>query len=363
MFVTRDNNRQLALDFWRGKPSRNLIWALDCGQTMQAVSRQQGFEKVIDFYFKELGVMVWGNIMSPSAVSNPSVEIVETRDSEYTQKQYRHKVGVLTERLIDGQVIEHKVKTADDLKILRTMWETLEVTPQLDHFQSISDICVAEMPIIASSAGSSAVQQMLQYETGVAEFWYLAMDCPDLLEEVMSLYQDMMRRQYAVMKQVECDGFYQGENTSTTMISPEYYARWGVPQVSEFTSAAHAVNKRAMVHMCGLLKDLMPQFVDAGIDITHALTPPSIGDTPFEDAVKIMPSGFGMLGRFGSLEWIGKSQKEIEHNLQRILPHRIYQEHPFILLVTADGAKFTAEDLFHLRDAIAMYEKLLKLNT
>lgn len=357
MFVKKENNRELALNFWNGKPSGNLFWAFD-GNKIDAISQGCGFESVIDFFFRELGVLVWANVTAPSAVTNPAVEMIETRSNEGVQREYRHKAGVLRERLIEGQIVEHKVKTPDDLAILCEMWETLAVTPKLDHFQRMRDLYAAVTPIAARTVGSSAVQQMLQYETGVVDFWYLAEDCPALLEEAMSLYQGMMRRQYAVMKQVECDGFYQGENTSTTMISPEYYARWGVPQVGEFTSAAHAVNKRAMVHMCGLLKDLMPQFADAGIDIIHALTPPSTGNTPFEAAVEIMPTGFGMLGRFGSLEWIGKSQTQIEQNLQRILPHRIYQEHPFVLLVTSDGADYTAEDLFRVRDAVNAYEVL-----
>lgn len=356
MFISKDNNRQLALDFWKGKPSGNLFWALDAGK-IETVSDELGFNSVLDFYFQELGCMCWAWVSSPSTVTNPAVEIVESRGSEGVLREYRHKNGVLRERLIEGQIIEHKVKTPEDLAILCTMWETLAVTPKLDYFQRMRDLYATDMPIAASAAGASAVQQMLQYETGVVDFWYLCEDCPDLLAETMKLYQNMMRRQYAVMKQVECDGFYQSENTSTTMISPAYYQRWGAPQVAEFTTAAHAAGKRATIHMCGLLKDLMPQFAKIGIDIIHALTPPSTGNTPFEDAVKIMPPSFGMLGRFGSLEWIGKNQSQIEQNLQRILPHRIYQEHPFVLLVTADGTDYTAEDLFRVRNAIATYEK------
>jgi hypothetical protein len=143
------------------------------------------------------------------------------------------------------------------------------------------------------------------------------------------------------------------------MISPNYYKKYSLNHIRQFTSAAHEAGVRALVHMCGLLKDLMPLFGEAEIDGIHALSPPSIGNTPFEYAYKIMPEKFFALGRFGSLHWINRSVEEIIKELSVILPHYIYKDRAFILLVTADDADFSYDDLRRLRDAINMYECII----
>lgn len=356
MFVTPEKNREIALNFWNRKPSGRLLWSLDVGSHIQEVSRQCGYEKPIDMHWKELGCLVWAHGISPCAVENPAVEVEESREGDIVNRVYRHQAGELTESLMNGQIVKHKVTTAEELDILLAMWETLKARPELDRFKHLHELTRHEMPTAVSAVGASATQQMLQYETGVEGFWSLAMECPDKLEAAMGLYQNMMGQQYAVMQQVESDGFYQSENTSTTMISPPYYQMWGAPQVRQFTDAAHGVGKSAMVHMCGLLFDLLPYFEEANIDLFHSISPPNIGNVPFEKGFETLPAGIGMLGRFGSLEWIGKSKAELLNNLKRLLPHRIYKEYPFVLLVTADGALFDADDLRRLRDAVAEYE-------
>jgi hypothetical protein len=70
-----------------------------------------------------------------------------------------------------------------------------------------------------------------------------------------------------------------------------------------------------------------------------------------------MPSDCSVLGRLGSLEWIGKNAGQIKGNLRRLLPHDVYQEHPFVLLVSSDGAPYTLDDLCNVMDAINDYEQ------
>ena len=92
-----------------------------------------------------------------------------------------------------------------------------------------------------------------------------------------------------------------------------------------------------------------------GID---CLTPPPVGDCPFEYAFKAMPDDFFCIGRFNSTLWYNRSREEILANLASILPHQIYQEHAFYLAVTEDGLKNVNLDTVRLvRDCIQEYEK------
>lgn len=328
---------------------------------LSEIAREQGYDTGnriadnLDFFAAELGCVAPG-IFIPCRTRNDELEVAEHDQGGTTVHAYRGPHGVLTERRIAGEIIEHKVKTPDDLKVLNANMRDTEVVPDESYLQKHTRYA-ERMPIIAEPGTASAVQQFLQYEVGIMNFWYFAQDCPCQLEESMDIYQSLMVQKYSVMRRVPCDGFFQGENTSTTMISPAYYQQYSVPQIKQFVDFARGNGKRAMVHMCGHLHDLMPMINETGMDGIHALTPAPVGDTSFEYAYSIMPPDTSVLGRFGAQEWVGRSKDEIVKNLGCILPHQIYRDYPFILIATSDLEEFTIRDLYNLRDAVDEYEQ------
>ncbi len=356
MYVTAENDREYCLRFWAGKPSEALLWSM-MGSGYIALSKARGYASYQDFCAKELGCVQFASVCIPFKSVNPNLQINESERDGMTVREYNSPHGILHETLLDGQIIDYKIKNCDDLKILNAMLMDTRIEADFERYQQHKQIYEKQMPIIVNTDTASAVQQFLQYETGVVNFWYLAEDYPKLLEECMETFQSLMAKKYLLMQQVESDGFYQAENTSSAMISPEYYRKYGVPQVRQFVDSAHAVGKRAIVHMCGHLYNLMPLIKETGMNGIHSLTPPPIGNTSFEYAYSIMPSNTSILGRLGSLEWIGKNKMEIKESLCRLLPHRIYHEHPFMLIVSTDDASFSVDDLYNVRDAIAEYEQ------
>ena len=356
MYITAENEREHCNKFWAGEPSGALIWSI-MGPGLTELSRRHGFDSYQQLCASKLGCTRYAGPCIPFKSVNPNLQVVERNDNGLIVREYRSSHGILSETSFDGQIIDHKVKSIDDLKIFKLMLQDTEIQENFDFYRLSKATCDRQIPVVVTTDTPSAVQQFLQYETGVANFWFLAEDHPSALEECIEVHQSLMTEKYKLMQQVESDGFYQGENTSTAMISPQYYQKYGIPQMRQFADAAHAVGKRAIVHMCGHLHDLMPLIRETGMDGIHALTPPPVGNTTFEYAYSIMPSNTSILGRFGSLEWIGKSKAEIKENLRRVLAHNIYMEHPFILLVSTDAADFAIEDLYNTRDAIEEYER------
>jgi len=202
----------------------------------------------------------------------------------------------------------------------------------------------------------SPVQELFQYTTGVTNFYYLLTDHPALMEQLMEVMQALQRARYEIMIGFPCDVFLQGENTSTTMISPAYYEKYSLLHVGEFVSYARKAGVPAFVHMCGLLHGLLPLIKRTGMDGIHSLTPPPVGDVPFEEFYKQFPPDFPILGRLGSVHWVGKTQDRILGELKKLVPRRILQEHPFMLWVTADGVEALSERNFMaLKAAIEAY--------
>ena len=103
---------------------------------------------------------------------------------------------------------------------------------------------------------------------------------------------------------------YQGENTSTTMISPDFYERYSLAQIKAQADYIHSHGKKLILHMCGLLNDLLPLFKRAGIDGIHSVTPPPVGNTDFTRVYEVFGPNFPIQGRFGSTQWYGLSRQE-----------------------------------------------------
>lgn len=357
MFVTQEENFTHAINFWESKPSGSLMWILDADTLMlQEVARQGNCDNLTEFMQKNLGCLIFGTCVDPTEASSNFVEVVEKVQDDVLHIEYRSSAGKLTETKKDGQIIKYKINNSEQLRILIEIWQSIDIHPAVEKFNIIRRQNKGKWPVLVGPDQASAVQHFLQHETGVANFWYLLIDQPKLIEEAMSVWQHNLQKKYQIMQTVASDGWYQAENTSTSMISPEYYEKYSLEHMRCFADSARGANARSLVHMCGLLHDLMPLIKQTKMNGIHALSPPSIGNTPFEYAYDVMPDDFFALGRFGSLNWIGKTREEILSNLAVILPHHIYREHAFVLLVTADGAEFSLDNLHLLRDCINEYE-------
>lgn len=359
IFVSQEKNLELAMKFWKGEPSGKLMWYLDAGgPAIENCAKIKGYRDDVEFLQKELGCIIWGNYVVPYTNNNNSLNIEVIREGSHEIVRYISPYGVLHEKRKDGQIIEYKINNEDDLRILIKIWGDTEVAPAYDQYDKTNRLSAGKWPVMPGMAECSALQHLMQHEMGVERFWYMFADYPALMEESFEVWQHLMKKRYTIIENLPAVGFYQAENTSTTMISPAFYKKYSLGHIRELTSMSAKAGKRSLVHMCGRLRDIMPMLRETGMNGIHSLTPPTTGDTDFEYAISIMPEDFFMLGRFGSTYWLNKTKDEIMNNLASILPPHIFREHAFVLIVTADGVRdISFENLYLLRDCINEYER------
>lgn len=418
MFVDKQQNMDLALRLWAGKPTGRLLWTEDLNwRNFTEIACGAGYPEAMAYGFAELGCLFWIIPVTSTETTNPFVTIVKRTDGADEILEYRSPAGMLTERRCNGQIVKHKVESAEELAILIEMWRHMEVrrapekyadviadtsscalgaervsvpahfaadrsqtgivtesaprcvnarstvqhsgAPPLDpmDWRRVRGSYAACVPVALQSFAPSAIQHFLQHQSGVANFWYLMQDATAQLEEAMALWQATLDKQYRIMETLGVPRYYQAENTSTTMISPQYYEQYSLGHIQQLTASARRCGARTVVHMCGLLYDLMPHICRTGMNGIHMLTPPPLGNVQFDYAYKIMPKDCLLMGCFGSLDWIGKTKQQVLVNLRRVLPQPLYRDHAFILIVTADGARFTRTDLDNVRDAIEVFER------
>jgi uroporphyrinogen decarboxylase len=115
------------------------------------------------------------------------------------------------------------------------------------------------------------------------DFCYFLYDKPDLLKEVVDRYGQLNYELYQRMIGCNSVGFaWHADDLgyhSQTLISVEHLRQYILPWIKRYADLAHAHGKTIWLHSCGNVYDLMPDFLNMGIDAKHS----------FEDS--IMPVG------------------------------------------------------------------------
>ena len=219
-------------------------------------------------------------------------------------------------RIMDGRALEmHKkmthpirypVNDEEDLELLCRMWESVEVIEKtgealekcLASYARL-DAAIGDMGIFVPTVPQSSVQHMLEYETGVENFYYLLEDAPELMERTIEAIQRQRQKIYEIMaKHIPCKTIIPMENTSTTMISPALYRKYTLPHMQKYCETMHKYGKKAIIHMCGHLGALLPELKEVGLDGIHNLTEPPVGTCPYEMALDALGENLVVFGGF-----------------------------------------------------------------
>ncbi|MDD5708716.1 MAG: uroporphyrinogen decarboxylase family protein [Kiritimatiellae bacterium] len=303
----------------------------------------------------------WGKdeaVGMPFERLTPDVEVLEETQSDGSHVvRQKSRWGMLTTVYQGVYPVKHPVETVEDLRVLKAIWEHTQCREDRSHgfetrLRRIETRLGAD-GVYVHGIGASPVQQMLEYETGVEHFYYLLHDHAELLEETLAAIHAVRMQEYEILARrttVEC--VIPMENTSTTMISPKVYEQFSLPQISDFVGVMHAHGRKAVLHMCGLLKNLLPLIRETGLDGINGLTPPPVGDTSVVDALDVLGEDLLILGAILDPSVFQKptvSAAEIHAVLDGLYTPRVSGAH-MLLWLGADGLPTPLERFLTVRD-------------
>ncbi len=199
----------------------------------------------------------------------------------------------------------------------------------------------------------SPVQELLQFETGVENFYYLMTDAPECMKALM----DTMHRNNLEALRIGFEACPNAtvllltENTSSQIISPNYYRELTSPHVREYVDRAHQRGMKCVVHMCGSLMALLDCFEETGMDGIHSVTPPPVGDTHYMSVRERFGDDFVIWGRLSAQLFINKDRETILATLRGMITERLIHS-PFALMVTTDEMQPTERDIRSLVGAL-----------
>lgn len=253
------------------------------------------------------------------------IEVVtEVKDGHVTQTTIT-PVGELRCRWVYNEhatyipfPVEHRVKTPEDLKVLRYEVEHLEYEPCYEFFTEM-DAAIGESGIATTTSPACPFHLLLEDEIGLENFYYLLSDAPTEMEELMEIMHERHKEIYAIVAASPAWVSIDYENTSTTMMSPAMYEKYNEKQIGDYTEILHRSGKLLLAHMCGTLKGLEKQLARTHLDGIVDIAPKPTGDISLLEAARLWAPDKIVMGGIDATAFTGLTPTAMEAHAAAIL--------------------------------------------
>lgn len=306
--------------------------------------------------FGNYGLPAELRVPSPCHLVTPGVTTEESTDpGGLLVRERRTPWGLLKATFKQGHPVKHPVESLEELHILKNIWSrsTYEETSGMEEAYARAVQEIGQDGIYVPTVKPSPVQELLEYEMGPANFYYLLRDHQQDVEDLLAAMHACRLQEYEILaRRTLAEVVIPVENTSSSLISPAVYRKYSLPQLKDFVRVAHRHKKKAVLHMCGLLKNLLPVIRETGLDGINALTPPPFGDVRFEEVLDVFGDGFLILGGTFDASVFQKPQvttEEIWSALDAVYTPLLRKAN-FVLCLPADGQPIALEPFLSVRD-------------
>jgi hypothetical protein len=254
-------------------------------------------------------------------VTYPNVTITETRNDAEITRAYETPLGTMTSRsrMIDeigtDMEFEHMVRAEQDIRAYRFMYTDAAYEPRYEFVhQQIARM--GDAGVTSIFGPPTPLLDLTMFQIRLPTIYFLMDDYP---EEMEALLQAMHRRNceyYEMAADAPGQVVRSFEDTSTTLISPKLYRRYCLRHLQDYRDICHARGKLFVPHMCGLLKDVLPDLRETGLDGIEALTPPPLGDTPIGLARERLGPDITLIGGLDPTQFVGATPGKTREIIQ-----------------------------------------------
>ena len=184
---------------------------------------------------------------------------------------------------------------------------------------------IGENAVVTTGIGISPLMDWLQHLAGIENAHFMLWD---YREDVEALFEEMhrmlCRRAEIVAGKCPAPVVYSVENTSTTLISPSLFRRYCYKHLSDYGEILSSAGKIHVLHMCGYLKDVLPDVARLPAAAIEAFTSPPVGNTPLKYGRMTCPDKC-LIGGTNAVLWSKTAQEifgQIKHDLDELPHHR-----------------------------------------
>lgn len=338
------------------EPFEGLAWTTLVDDTSRSLMPQEVRRlHPFDFYrFIGCDILSFGNyglpeqdqVPLPAQFVCPQLQTAwqTTQEGPLTRQLHTRTMpwGTLTTEYHNGHPVKYPVNNLEEIRILRQMWEAASYTERPGTAKALArtEQLIGEDGLYIPTTEPSPVQQLIEYDMGMENFYHLLQDYPQEVEGLMAAMHAKRCQEYEIIaRRMASPAVIPVENTSSTMTSPEIYRVHSLPQIRDYRDILHAHGKKIVLHMCGHLKALLPVLGQTGADGFNATTPPPVGTTHFEDVLDAYGDDFVILGGIldpAVLQKPGITEREIHEHLDHLYTPRLRRAN-LLLWLGVDG--------------------------
>lgn len=289
---------------------------------------------------------------------------VTTKESDGRISQiFKTPVGTIESKFVRNETspfipftTEHCIKSIEDLRVFRYIFENTEYEPLYDVFVE-EDAYIGDDGIGTTTSPTSPFHVLLEIEIGIENFYYMLWDHKSELEELMEVMHEQNKEAYSIIAASPAKVVIDYENTSTTTMSPDMFEKYCQPHINDYADIMHKTGKIFLTHMCGTLKRLEKQLADSRMNGIVDVAPPPTGDVTLGEAKKMWGANKILMGGIDSTAFKGLSPGELVEYVRDILKDIAPGDGIFIGSADATPQGTPIENMRAVSDAIAKYGK------
>jgi hypothetical protein len=223
--------------------------------------------------------------------------------------------------------VEFPVKHRKDIESMRLFFE--DATCEFDdkQFERASEIVknTGEDGVIITNIGVSPLMDWVEHLAGIENAHYMLWDYRDEVESLFEVMHSFIcRTTEIVAHKCPADVVFSTENTSTNLISPSMFRKYCYKHLLDYGNIITSAGKMHLLHMCGLLKDVLAHISELPAVGIEAFTSPTLGNTTLMDGRTACPDKC-LVGGTNATLWTKSAEDifaQIEYDLNELPHHR-----------------------------------------
>ncbi|MBD3255927.1 MAG: hypothetical protein GF383_12595, partial [Candidatus Lokiarchaeota archaeon] len=181
-----------------------------------------------------------------------------------------------------GHYTEFPVKSVEDMKIFRYIFENTEVRYREDNYNKAIDQ-MGDLGVVSTYLLSSPYQRLVKTTMGFVRTILFLKRKPSETINFMKFLEVWDNQMYKKIANSPLKIINFGENLDADLSPPHYFEKYLIPYYEKRVKQLHKSGKYCHIHIDGSLKDLLPYFEELPFDGLEALTPKPQGDVTLKE--------------------------------------------------------------------------------
>lgn len=307
-------SRELMLATMRGQPVSRIAWAPFLTYWWDNNTNKAAEQKGEAGFKTSVGcdVLMRGHYDRPTRreyrdmytfkTSYGKTSVKETIDGRFKYVKYDTPVGELMATYTyspNGDtwfLTGHPIKKTNDFSILRYIIQDTILEPDDTYLQELQKLPNALLVPLVTPLGKTGFQSMIEFWVGTEELAYAFCEIPDEIEDTLKTMYTLSSIGAKISAASKADVFLSWEDSSTTNISPQWYAEYILPEINNWCDILHEKGKMYMQHACGHLRALAPLIASSKIDALESISDPPTGNISILEMSQLLPDRITLIG-------------------------------------------------------------------